>query len=63
MKMKTIGYAAFTAAIVVACAEPDESASIGAVMIYAAVFMGLMVVSLVCLTSKKKSNNHERSEQ
>lgn len=51
---KRIGYAAFAAAMVTACAEPDESASVEAVLIYATVFLSLLVAAVLCINAEKK---------
>lgn len=51
---KRIGYAALAVAILVACAEPDESASVEAVLIYATVFLSLLVAAVLCINAEKK---------
>lgn len=53
---KIIGIAAFVAAIVMACVEPDENASVMAVLIYATIFLLLLLIAVLCIakTQKKK---------
>ena len=51
---KTIGYAAFAAAMVISCVEPDESASVEAVFIYATVFLSLLLTAVLCIAKSKK---------
>lgn len=51
---KTIGYAAFAVAMVMACVEPDESASVEAVLIYATVFLSLLLAAVLCITKTEK---------
>lgn len=51
---KIIGIAAFAAAMVMACAEPDESASVEAVLMYATVFLSLLAAAVLCINTEKK---------
>ena len=51
---KIIGIAAFVAAIVMACVEPDDNASVMAVLIYATIFLLLLVTAVLCINTEEK---------
>ena len=51
---KIIGIAAFAAAMVIACVEPDENASVMAVLIYATIFLLLLLIAVLCIVTEEK---------